>query len=131
MPHLNSGHAQLLASQDLPSLQLSNPGLLYLHEVSYQLRDVHLPVRAQQVGQVSPRIRRLSHKLGQDSHHGMLVLKGAASALLLIIIFLLTVPSWPVKKYLLVGATFGGSVSLPPKSYGLVKAQSCTEDSGC
>lgn len=129
--HLDSCHSQLLASQDLPSLKLSNPGLFHLHEVSYQLCDVHLPVRAQQVGQVSPGIGCLSHKLGQDSHHGVLVLKGAASASLLIIIFLLTVPSWPVKKYLFVGATFGGSMSLPPKSSGLLKAQAHTEDSGC
>ena len=42
--YLNGGHPELLANQDLSPLQLGNPGLLHLHEVLYQLRDVHLPI---------------------------------------------------------------------------------------
>lgn len=44
LSYLNGGHAKLLAAQDLPALQLGDPGLLHLHEVIDQLRDVHLPV---------------------------------------------------------------------------------------
>ena len=97
VPYLKGGHPKLLANQDLPPLQLGDPGLLHLHEVIYQLRDVHLPVRAQQVGQVCPRLSCLGHKLSQDSHHGMLVLKSAAPAPSLVFVLFLTVPSWPVK----------------------------------
>jgi hypothetical protein len=57
-----------------------------------------LPVRAQQVSQVSPRVSRLGHKLCQDPHHGMLVLESAASAPPLIVVLFLTVPSWPVRE---------------------------------
>ena len=97
MSYLNGGHPQFLANQDLSPLQLGDPGLLHLHEVIYQLRDVHLPIGAQQVGQLPPGLSRFRHKLSQDPHHGMLVLQRAAPVPLLLFILLLAVLGWPVK----------------------------------
>lgn len=72
--YLDGGHPDLLPDQDPAVLQGGDVGLLHLHEVGHQVRDVHLPVGTEQVAQLSPRAGALRHELGEDPHGGALVL---------------------------------------------------------
>lgn len=96
--YLDGGDSLFPTNQNAAFVQLGHLGLLHFHEVGHQVCDVELPLGAQHVGQLPPKIGGLSHKLGEDPHCGVLVLERAPLAFLLIILFFITVTCGPVKQ---------------------------------
>ena len=93
--YLDGRHANLPPDQDPAVLESGHVWFLQLHEVSNQVGDVKLPVRTEQVARLAPGASPLGHKLGEDPHHGVLVLEGAAPAPPLFLVFILAVSCGP------------------------------------
>lgn len=90
-PYLNGSDAQVPPHQNPAVYKPGDAGVLHLEVVHHQFRDVCLPVGAQHVCQLPPRLSRLSHEVCQHPHQGILVLQCAALALLLLVLIILTV----------------------------------------
>lgn len=96
--YLDGGHPDLPPDQDPAVLEGGHVWFLQLHEASHQVGDVHLPVGAEQVAELSPGAGALGHELGEDAHCGVLVLEGAAPAPPLLVIVVLTLSCGPVGR---------------------------------
>ena len=93
--YLDGRHANLPPDQDPAVLESGHVWFLQLHEISNQVGDVKLPVGTEQVAWLAPGASPLGHKLGEDPHHGVLVLEGAAPAPPLLLVLILAVSCGP------------------------------------
>lgn len=93
--YLDGCHANFPPDQDPAVLESGHMWFLQLHEVSNQVGDVELPVWTEQVAWLAPGASPLGHKLGEDPHHGVLVLEGAAPAPPLLLVLILAVSCGP------------------------------------
>lgn len=93
--YLHGRHANLPPGQDAVLLQHGHMGRLQLHEVGHQVRDVELPVRAEQVSGLGPVPGSLGHELRQDAHGGSLELQRTAAAPPLLVLLVLAVLCGP------------------------------------
>lgn len=93
--YLDGCHANLPPDQDPAVLESGHMRFLQLHEVGNQVGDVELPVGTEQVARLAPGSSPFGHKLGEDPHHGVLVLEGTAPAPPLLLVLILAVSCGP------------------------------------
>ena len=93
--YLDGCHANLPPDQDPAVLESGHMRFLQLHEVGNQVGNVELPVWTEKVAWLAPGASPLRHKLGEDPHHGVLVLEGTAPAPPLLLVLILAVSCGP------------------------------------